>query len=89
MMNLSQIPDRGSELLEHAIREQQRCEHLQDVWASVDSEAADACQFDAGSLAACQRILHTMQRGDDVLADIAALIDLIIELNDAREEHEE
>lgn len=73
-------------LLEHAIREQQRCERLQDAWASVDSKTADACQFDAGALSTCQRLLHTMQRGEDILTDMTALIGLIATLNDERQE---
>jgi hypothetical protein len=87
MPPFSQHSERLAPVLEHAIREQRRCEHLQDLWASVDSEAADACQFDAGSLAACQRILHAMLWGADVLAAIAALIDLIADLNDERSKY--
>jgi hypothetical protein len=88
-MNLCfQNPDRCAALLEQAIQEQQRCERLQDTWASVDSQAADACQFDAGSLYACCRLIETMQRGGDLLDDIAALIGLIAELNAERGEDE-
>ena len=84
MNTFSQHPQRLTALLEHAIREQKRCEHLQDAWAAVDSEAADACQFDAGALSACRRILGALQDGEDVLADIEALIGLVAALNAGR-----
>jgi uncharacterized protein YfaA (DUF2138 family) len=84
MMILSQHPNRAAALLEQACQEQERCERLQEALAGLDSQAANNCWFDAGALSACQRILNTAQRGEDVLADIAALIALIAELNDAR-----
>ena len=85
MKTFSQHPERLAALLEQALREQKRCERLQHTWVSLDSQAANACQFDAGALYACCRIIETMQRGEDILADIAALIDLIATLNDERQ----
>lgn len=88
MNAFSQSSERLAALLAQAVQEQQRCELLEDAFASIDSEAADACQFDAGSLAACCRIIETLQRGKDVLTDIAELIGLIAELNAERAEDE-
>lgn len=86
MKTFSQHPARLAALLEQALQEQKRCEHLQDTWASVDSQAADACQFDTGALYACQRVLKAVQGGEDIVTDITSLIDLITELNNERRE---
>ena len=72
-------------LFMQANREKYRCELLQDAWRRIDRQLADTCAFDAGALYACQRILTTMQHGDDMLTNIAELIDLIAELNDERQ----
>lgn len=88
MTTFSQNPYRAEALLEQALREQERCEHLQGILAGIDSEAADNCWFDAGALSACQRILRAVQRGEDMLDDIAALVDSIAGLNDERSDSE-
>lgn len=88
MTIFSQNPYRVEALLEQSFREQKRCERLQGVLAGIDSEAADNCWFDAGALSACQRILRAAQRGEDVLDDIAALVDSIAGLNEERADDE-
>lgn len=75
-------------LLENALREQQRCERLQDGWQGIDNMLTGNCAFDAGALYACQRILETWRRGEGVLAAIESLISEVAELNAERTEDE-
>lgn len=77
-----------TDLLAQAIHEQKRCETLACEWGSIDSELNDACRFDVGALWGCQRTLETLQRGEDVLADVSTLIHFIATLNDDREKAE-
>jgi hypothetical protein len=71
-------------LLHELDLEARRCDLMQDAWASVDSEVADGCHFDAGALYACKRILMKMQRREDILADIEAMVKLISHSNNQR-----
>jgi len=85
MNSLSDDTNTLGAVLAQAIHEQTRCETMACEWGSLDSQLGDACRFDAGVLWACQRSLETLQRGEDVLADVTSLIHLIAKLNDDRE----
>lgn len=84
MMTFSPNAGRFTALMKQALREQALCEHFRMEWGAIDSEAADNCGFDAGTLYACSRILQAAQRGEDLLDATAALIDSIAKLNDER-----
>ena len=71
-------------LQQEAKLEQRRCMLMEHAWASVDSEVADACHFDTGVLQACLRILRTIQRREEILVVIDAMIQQIAQANNER-----
>ena len=86
MTTISSHPERYVTVQALVTREQRRCERLYETAAGVDGPLADACIFDSGSLAACLQVLQSLQRGEDALSAITALVGSIAALNDDREQ---